>query len=197
MSLFKTIALVQPNLPGWCTPEKAEALAAMVIALRPQLSVEIGVWGGSSFIPIALAHKRNGYGTAIGIDPWNSSESIKNEAPEHVAHWSSVDHERVYQGFMATVKRLELEPFVQIIRKTSDQTDVPGAIGLLHIDGNHQKQAIVDVIRFAPHVLRGGLCVMDDLNWVRGNVLQAEARLLGIGFRRLYNLGTGAVYQKL
>jgi len=33
MNLFKEIQEFQPLLPGWCTPEKAMALAAAVVAL--------------------------------------------------------------------------------------------------------------------------------------------------------------------
>lgn len=197
MTVFETLAQIQPRIPGWCTKDKAEALAAMVIALRPQVSLEIGVWGGSSFIPLALAHKHIGYGTAIGIDPWTASESIRNEAPEHVAHWSRFNHDAVYQGFMNLITRLELGKFVQIIRKPSDQAQPPGSIDILHIDGNHQQQAVRDVMRYAPHVRKGGICVMDDLEWVRGNVKSAEKMLLGLGFRHLYHIGTGASYQRV
>lgn len=195
-SLFQTISKVHPTLPGWCPPEKAEALAAMVVALRPRVSVEIGIYGGSSFIPIALAHKENGNGIALGIDPWSEQASVAGEAPEHVAWWGKQNHEQIYQGFMAAINRLELQPFIKIARQTSDAAVAPAVIDLLHIDGNHTEQAVRDVAHFATRVRAGGLCVMDDLNWGSGGVKRAETRLLALGFKLLYALGTGAVYQR-
>lgn len=60
---------------GWCTLEKAYALAAAVIMLRPSLVVEVGIWAGRSFVPMALALKQIGKGQIIGIDPWKAEES--------------------------------------------------------------------------------------------------------------------------
>lgn len=196
MNLFDSIRQIQPKLPGWCPPEKAEALAAIVLAIRPAVSVEIGVWGGSSFIPIALAHKYVGSGVVIGIDPWDKSESVKNETPENMAWWSDQDHEKIFGMFSAIVSQLGLEQFAQVWRKTSDRANPPNVIDLLHIDGSHTDQAVRDVVRYASKVRPGGFCVMDDLDWKTGGVRRAEARLLTLGFRRLHALGTGAVYQR-
>lgn len=194
--LFETIAKVQPGLPGWCCPEKAEALAAMVLSIRPQNTVELGVFGGSSFIPLALAHKEIGTGVAWGIDPWSKQASIKDEIPENVEFWSRVDHEWMYSQFMAKLRELSLESCTRIIRQTSDEADPPSVIDVLHLDGSHTEQAVRDVIKWMPHVRSGGFAVLDDLEWSGGGVKRAEARLLDMGFKRLYPLGTGACYQR-
>jgi len=198
MTLFETIAKVQPTLPGWCPPEKAEALAAMVVALRPLVTVEIGVYGGSSFFPLALAHKHIGYGTAIGIDPWSKAEAMRGETAENAEWARTVDYETLYNAFMGNLQTLGLEHCTKIIRQTSDNAPVPNVIDLLHIDGNHQTQAVKDVIRFAPKVRPGGLCVMDDLSWENGQV-QRAAQILQheLHFKLLYPLGTGATYQRI
>ncbi len=44
--LFAQIEELVPKLDGWCVPEKACDFAAIILALRPALSVEVGVWGG-------------------------------------------------------------------------------------------------------------------------------------------------------
>ena len=62
---------------GWCSIEKAYALASAIIALRPGVVVEIGIWAGRSLIPMALALKKVGAGKIIGIDPWRAEESAK------------------------------------------------------------------------------------------------------------------------
>lgn len=197
MNLFETISKIQPKLPGWCCPEKAEALAAMVVAIRPMISVEIGVFGGSSFIPIALAHKHINYGIVVGIDPWDKSESIKNETAENAAWWQDQDHDLIYYQFAARLKELELEKFTTIWRQTSDRAQPPNVIDLLHIDGSHTDQAVRDVVRYASKVRPGGFCVMDDLDWKTGGVRRAESRLLQMHYTLLYALGTGAAYQRV
>lgn len=195
--LFETIARVQPGLPGWCIPDKAEALAAMVLSIRPTTTVEIGVFGGSSFIPLALAHKEIGTGIAYGIDPWNKMASIRDEIPANVEFWSNVDHDYMFAQFMAKLQDLGLESCTRIIRQTSDEVLPPSEIQLLHVDGSHTEQAVRDVLKWCPHVTKGGFCVMDDLEWDGGGPKRAEARLRNVGFKMLYPLGTGAVYQRV
>lgn len=197
MKLFETIERVQPTLPGWCCKEKAEALASIVIALRPSVSLEIGIWGGSSFIPIALAHKYVGLGVAMGIDPWNARDSVKNEVPENFEWWANQDHNAIREGFMRKLAELELGEWTRIFVSTSDAFSPPQNIDLLHIDGSHTEQAVRDVVRYATRVRVGGICVMDDLDWKGGNVKLAERRLLEMRFKMLYALGTGAVYQRV
>jgi predicted O-methyltransferase YrrM len=197
MSLWQTISEVQPPLPGWCVPAKAEALAAIVVALRPEVSLEIGIYGGSSFIPIALAHKEIGFGMAYGVDPWDAQASIKGEVKENVDWWSKQDYEKLYGDFMAKLKQLGLENCTRIFRQTSDSLRVPNTIDLLHTDGNHSDQAVRDVLRFGTSVRIGGICVMDDLDWVTGQVKVAERKLISLGFKKLYPIGTGAVYQRV
>lgn len=196
MNLFETIRARQPNLPGWCTPEKAEALAAIVVAMRSNLSLEIGIFGGSSFIPIALAHKHVGRGVAIGIDPWSASEAARNEQPANVDWCNKQDYEAIYQNFLGELARLSLKDVTQIIRQPSNAVAPPEVIDLLHIDGSHTQQAVTDVWRFAVHVRPGGFCVMDDIEWSGGHVKRAVSDLVSIGFRHLYPLGTGAVFQR-
>ena len=195
MTLFETIAKVQPTLPGWCVPEKAEALAAMVVALRPTITVEIGVYGGSSFIPMALAHKHVNWGLAIGIDPWSKAEAMRGETTENAEWARTVDYDAIYNAFMGNLTGLE--HVTRIFRQTSDNAPVPNVIDLLHIDGAHTAQAIRDVTRYATKMRAGGICVMDDLDW-SGNFVGRAAQILEreLKFRRLYPLGTGAVYQR-
>lgn len=170
----------------------------MVVALQPQVTVEIGVFGGSSFIPLALAHQHIGFGLAIGIDPWSRDEAMRGETAENSDWASKQDYEGIYQAFMGNLRVLGLQTVTRIIRNTSDNAPVPNVIDLLHIDGNHQTQAVSDVSRYATKVRMGGLCVMDDLNWVGGQVGRAAQILQqSLRFKKLYPLGTGAVFQRV
>lgn len=197
IELFQQIAEVQPKLPGWCSPEKAATLAALVIAQRPNVSLEIGIYGGSSFIPLALAHKAIGKGVVVGIEPWDKAAAIAAQTTnEDREWWANQDLEGIYQTFMANLRHLGLENVTRIIRKKSNDVEIPGALGLAHIDGGHNDQAVTDVARVAHKVEIGGYVVLDDLAWHGGGVTRASQRLVQMGYRQLYLLGTGAVYQR-
>src|SRR5260221_9575485 len=49
-NLFRTISELVPRCHGWATVEKAFTLAGVALALRPEIIVEIGVWGGRSIL---------------------------------------------------------------------------------------------------------------------------------------------------
>lgn len=199
IDLFETIRQEQPKLPGWCSLEKAMTLASIVVAIRPATTVEIGIYGGSSMIPILLAHKltRSG-GIVHGIEPWSKEEALKVQTtPQDVEWWAVQNYEKLREDFCATVRRLDLEPYLRLNINPSRLVNPPPGIGLLHIDGGHDNQAVTDVVRFAPQVVVGGICVMDDLQWHGGGVTRAALRLEQLGFKILYPLGTGAVYQKI
>ena len=75
--LKKQVCLVLPSLEGWCSREKALNFIDLVLEVKPQVCVEIGVFGGSSLFPVASALKHRGEGIVIGIDPWDNS-SVSN-----------------------------------------------------------------------------------------------------------------------
>ncbi len=196
--LFETIRQEQPRIPGWCTPVKAMTLASLVVGLRPAVSVEIGIYGGSSIIPLLLAHKWIESGIVIGIEPWSREEAMRAQTcPADVEWWATQDYEKLHDDFLALVKRLGLQNQLRLIRKASRQTDPQPGISLLHTDGAHDATAIQDVVRFAPQVVVGGVVVLDDLEWFGGAVTRAALRLEQLGFKKLYPLETGGVWQRV
>lgn len=191
--------LFADNLPGWCTPQKAYALASLVIGTRPEVIVEIGVFGGRSFLPMALALKEIGKGMAIGIDPWSAAASVEGQMhPEDVKYWGQmIDHEEVYKRFTSEVFKLGLNNMTRVMRLRSDQAPVPPMINILHIDGNHGEQANADARRFAPVVVVGGYAILDDIGWTGGGPQRAADFCQEIGFKRMYDLDSGAVFQRI
>ncbi len=183
--LFSQIVDEHPYITGWCSINKAIALASTVVALRPELVYEIGVFGGASAIPIALALKYCNAGKLIAIDPWEKSASVENMEPVNAAWWGAVDHNDVLRKFEAHLQRLSLVPFVTIARTRSDDI-TPEEISLLHVDGNHGPQALKDAQRFGACVRVGGIAFLDDIGWSGGNVSKAVDHLLSIGFVKLY-----------
>lgn len=197
MNIFTEIESAHAPLGGWCSIEKATALASTVIALRPAITVEIGVFAGKSLIPMAMAHKHVNFGRIIGIDPWSNVESAKNETKENADWWGALDHNRIYTDFMAALNRLGLNGVCEIIRSPSDQVTPPPVIDLLHIDGSHTEQAVRDARRYAANVRLGGMCFMDDISWEQGGVLKAVHEIEKMGFKKLYDMDTGAMFQRL
>lgn len=206
-ALMLEIRAVLKDGGEWCDLEKAHALAAIVLAMRPRVACEIGVWMGGSLVPIALAlralrdldaaagrdpvRRR-----AVAIDPWSREASCTGQEGADEAWWASVDHDAALEVLRGRLDRHRLTEIVEVVRARSDDAPVPEGIGLLHVDGNHAEQATRDVARFAPAVLSGGVLVIDDLSWRGGHVRAARGLAEGLGFRELYPLGTGIVMQR-
>lgn len=193
---FQHIERTLPTLAGWCELAKATDLAAAVMALRPSVIVEVGVFGGRSLIPMALACESVGKGKVIGVDPWNNNASAEGYDGANHTWWGNLDHEAVYQHFMAAVAALGLQHRVQICRSKSDDAAVPESIDIFHCDGQHTDQAVRDIERFATKVRVGGFCFTDDDDWDGGGPAAACKRLLELGFVPLYKCGTGTAFQR-
>jgi predicted O-methyltransferase YrrM len=181
---------------GWCNLEKAQTLASAVLALRPSLVVEIGVWAGRSLVPMALALKRLGKGKLIGIDPWRLESSVQGITGENLEWWKKVDHEMIFGEFTKWMTETGIGPFVEIHRCRSDEFNKlgPNLIDLLNIDGNHGEEASVyDVRNFASQVRVGGLLFFDDIEWAK----TAVSMLPTLGFQKLYYIDGGIMCQRL
>lgn len=196
-NLFETIIRENKRMEhlGWCEESKAITLASIVLALRPECSVEIGIFGGRSFLPIALAHKAIGRGVAIGIDPWSNLIATQVQPTQADKEWwKTCPLDEIHAGFMKLMADHKLEDFTKIIRNESKHVPAPRKIGLLHVDGGHDKTAIEDTMKFAPAVQLGGVCVLDDIGAFGDSTTKAVGLLKTIGFTELYKLGTGAVF---
>lgn len=196
--IFRDVAEANARCDGWCELDKAQALAAMVFALRPEIVIEIGVYGGRSLQAFALAMKHLDHGVSIGIDPWSKEAAIAGMTdPANLKWWSELNYERIYNRCLENISRSDLGPFLKIIRQSSDAVDPSQwKIDILHVDGSHEETAYRDVTRYSPHVRLGGIVVCDDTNWVSGAPQRGVAWLKSNGFIELYALGTGAVFQR-
>lgn len=157
-------------LPGWCTKEKAEAIAQLVLDGGPgKLIVEIGVFGGSSFIPLGLAAKEAG-SRAVGIDPWDNGVCLEGtNAPENDEWWSRVDLKRMHSIVEGAIILHSLAGHAETMVATD--LDAIGrfskeSIYLLHVDGNHSPQVSRRYIeQWGEKIEDGGYLVMDDIDW--------------------------------
>ena len=158
---------------GWCPVEKQRILAALVIGHHVQRAVEIGVFQGGSLLPLAAAMRLTG-GHVLGIDPYSSSaagqhDNLERFVPIVGADWHNrIDWDRLYRRVTAHIEQEGLSRHAALMRLTSDEAAsvVAPPLDLLHIDGNHDAQAVAsDVSRWVPKVRPGGLIVVDDTDW--------------------------------
>lgn len=198
MNCFLKIDEIHPKMQGWATLAKAQTLAALIVAFRPKVSVEIGVFGGRSLIPIALAHKEVG-GRVIGIDPWTAEAAVEGYDKQNSEWWGRQNVlNQVKDETFRWIKNLNLESCCEIIQKKSD--DAPEIdCDLCHVDGQHSEVCRRDVIKYVLPMKKGSIVVMDDIDWTNNGVAhvsEAVGIMTNNGWEKLYNLETGAVFQK-
>jgi predicted O-methyltransferase YrrM len=153
-------------LEGWCSTQKAGILIDFILNTKPNTIVEIGVFGGKSLVPMAYALQQNQKGKIYGIDPWESAQSVVGMDGINKDYWSHVDHEAILQGLVQRIRQFNLEPYIQLIRMTSEAAPAISSIDVLHVDGNHADQtSYLDVTKWVPLVNKGGLVIFDDMTW--------------------------------
>ncbi len=166
--LAARIEALVPQLEGWCSIEKALAMAACICEYRPRCCVEIGVLGGRSLAPQALALQYLGEGRIFGIDPWQTSFSLQGDQdPGNSEFWGRVDHERLYRQCVRAIASAGLFEVCTLLRAPAERcTELFDRIDLLHIDGNHDAEiAWRDVQSYLPKVPPGGHVWFDDADW--------------------------------
>ncbi len=169
---IKNRALTNMGLvEGFCSEAKACGLVSLILEKKPQVVVEIGVWGGKSLVPMATAVASYG-GLVYGVDPWSNEESLVGMTDENNKFfWGNVDHESVLYALMFQLDELGLSPFVELIRATSENAPPIYGIDFLHIDGNHSDEtSYADVTKWVPLVKEGGTIVFDDIGWYEDGV---------------------------
>lgn len=159
------------KMDGWCSTDKALALARCVIDYRPEIALEIGVYAGGSLIAIALAMKEAGIGKVIGIDPWLPAASIMGWNDANKDWWGKLDHAAIKAKCEASIVKTGVQSQVELIHATNHAAfPIIKArnlsIGILSIDGNHSpEQSCFDVTNYVPMVPSGGFIFFDDADW--------------------------------
>src|SRR5262245_26748643 len=168
------IAQAIRDLPGWPNIQREKQLAQLVLDTTPALIVEIGVWGGRSLIPQALALQYNAEadstrsGRIYGIDPYDAKEVQKNAVSGETWFPGQDEMNTAYETLQSLVRVLELDEFVILIRGKSEQIKATlfENIDILNIDGGHTEEASTrDVEIWVPRVKPGGWIWFDDSHW--------------------------------
>lgn len=167
--LKQSIQFIQ-SLHGWCSKEKAEALAEIVVQHKPKVCVELGVFGGRSLIVIGLALREVGEcGMVWGIDPWTVDAAIEGNVGEANADWwKSIDIQDIRNKAMSAVTSQNLWANVSVIvAKSENVASLFNQIDFLHVDSNHsEEKSTLDVHLWSNRVKSGGHILFDDADWI-------------------------------
>jgi Methyltransferase domain len=162
---------VTVDFGGGCGIFKGLMLAALIVQKPLELAVEIGVYRGRSLVPQALAFQSVGAGKVIGIDPYSAVEArqtddheIPAEAPPGFV--ADTDWDGIYADTRERLVKLGVADYCEIRRMTSHEA-APSfgemSVDLIHIDGNHDRAAVLDDLKsWLPKLRRGGYLVIDD-----------------------------------
>lgn len=175
-------------LYGECSLPKMVALCAAFTDAPHGDVVEIGTFFGKSAYIMNRLADRFSLGATIAVDPWNMGMSVQHDSPETIQKLSGMwDWELVFQGFLLNLLTKHAKPFnylrqssadawksyngaEEIISKEFGRTPLAGSIAVLHIDGNHDEEAVAeDYVLWSSRLCDGGWIIFDDYEWSQGN----------------------------
>lgn len=155
------------TLEGWCSEKKASILIDIILAFKPKNVVEIGVFGGKSLIPMAMALRANGRGTIFGVDPWTAEAALQGMDETNKVWWESLDYTNIFKYFVAKIDEFQLRKQIILLKTTSKDAPIVYDIDVLHIDGNHSAEtSYIDVTKWVPLVKKGGVIILSDVFWL-------------------------------
>lgn len=187
-------------LPGWCTPEKAQRLFNLIIESDSQITCELGVFGGRSFIPMALAHKKKGTGFVLGIDAWKKEASLEGtNSFENNEYWSKINYTEVYRKCIYDIQVNDVDDFCSLIRMRSQEAGLliaDNVIDILHQDSAHNVETITAELNlWVPKVKTGGYWVADDLLWKEAK--EGYAKLPDFGLEMVEDHHEWGIFRKI
>jgi hypothetical protein len=169
-------------LPGWASPEKREYVRQWIFDNKPQMAVEVGVFGGRLLCEIGLAMKEvagpDGFpGRTYGIDAWSNEAAL--ECMEDEANrkwWQDVDMHIIKAHAESGVRRLNI--FVDLICGRSEDHEIYSKfrrIDLMHWDANHALlPTMTNVCLYYPRCSPGALLLLDDCGWCEKGTLTVQ-----------------------
>ena len=194
--LSATLAHAIP-LYGECSLEKMAALCAIFCEAPKGDVVEIGTFFGKSAYVLNRLASHFGTGATIAVDPWDFGESVQTESPKTIQALSAAwDWEIVFKGFLLAMQSSYAAPFnyirapsitayiqycdaSEIVTLQFGTTKIKREIAVLHIDGNHDEQAVAaDLACWGKHVTKGGWIIFDDYEWSQGDGPRKVADLM-------------------
>ncbi|HEX2579484.1 MAG TPA: class I SAM-dependent methyltransferase [Rhabdochlamydiaceae bacterium] len=164
--LKEKISLTLKN--SWCSETKINLMMDVIYQIKPQVCVEIGVFTGSSLLPVAATLKYLRLGKVYGIDAWSNEEAVKYMPPQDANYtwWSKVDMLAAKKASFNLIRLWKMNPYCTLIHAPSEMgvNYVPNKIDFLHLDGNFgEAGTLLDVQLFLPKVRSGGYILLSNL----------------------------------
>jgi hypothetical protein len=171
-SMAAALAEIQVDGGGGASLAKALMLGDLIAALPVRVAVEIGVYRGRLFLPLAIALAGSG-GQIYGVDPYSADAAVQldeHDVGMDLRSWPrSVDWDRLHSEVVQRIAQLGLGETCHLLRARSDEaigTLRETSVDLLHLDGNHDAAAVAGDLRdYLPLVRPGGFLVLDDAGW--------------------------------
>ncbi|WP_166442853.1 glycosyltransferase [Phragmitibacter flavus] len=179
MPLINQIRCLSDKIPsdfgGGSPMEKIRLMVHLATCANVSTYVEIGVYRGRSFLPMALAMKTSG-GRAFGVDPYSrtaaAEDDVSDQLRPHIDHFvETTDFDQIYSDVEALIDDQDLRESTKLLRVPSSQAagyfrDKRISIGMLHVDGNHDTRFVMeDVQLYLPLMEPCGLVILDDIDW--------------------------------
>lgn len=191
-------------MDGWCTKEKADAIYSIskksIIDYGDDfIAVELGVFGGRSLLPFAIAAKEFERGKVFGIDPYDNNACLEgiNDTKNNV-WWQSLDLDYVYRKALSFIDKYELSDFCTIERIRSDfgaSLFKDDSISIIHQDSVHNTDVIVSELNlWIPKLRSGGYWIVDDTDWEE--TLEGYSKLKDYGLTLIQDFKSWQVWQK-
>lgn len=166
-----------PSLPedlqGWNSQHPA--LERELLARRPRVVIDVGVWKGGSTIYMAKHLKAQSInGAVIAIDTFlGSPEHWNHERPDRIFEDLKLRHgwPSLYWQFLSNIVHEEVSTFVVPLAQTSENAAVilkrlGVRAGVIHIDAAHEYGAVLrDARQYWDLLEPGGILIGDDHPW--------------------------------
>lgn len=159
------------GVPGWCCPEKRRVVydAVRALSAASPVCVELGVFGGQSLLPAAMALRDKGAGKITGIDPYTAAANAEAQLPgEHTDWWQrNVDYHATELAARQEIRDRGLSPWCDLRTCMPEDAaaDFP-YLDYLHLDDSHAADVAVRNIRtWLPKLRPGAICILDDCCW--------------------------------
>lgn len=152
---------------SWCSEEKTRLMMDLICLTKPKLCVEIGVFSGSSMVPIAATLDYLEEGIVVGVDAWSNAIAVRNmdyDDPNR-PWWGWVDMESAHQTFFTRLWEHALYNYWDEIKASSEEAaQYFDEIDFLHLDGDYtEKGSLQDVRLYLPKVKRGGFILLSNV----------------------------------
>jgi SAM-dependent methyltransferase len=179
-------------IPGESYEPKLLAMIEICRRAPPGDIIEIGCLFGRTAALLAMLADHYDLGQILCIDPWATQSTEQGHAQLQAASegfdWSSF--RGIFEINVAPFARGRLNyrqafstdaaplysPGCEMETQTFGKTRYEGAIGLLHIDGNHEYAHVAaDARDWIPRVKPGGWIIFDDYQWDWGDGVKRVA----------------------